>query len=207
MFNHYALPILQNTAHSTKQILKWRIFGLPESEIAQLLEDALATIDCHTGYRWESPYIEFKVRCRPELSEQIKNIVAPIVTPHIISPVDKRASDLLRELINSLNEPITIIDEATGGLLQTTLTKPGLHQLLNFNGLKKNKLSFHAFGLDEYWHQKVIHGTTQLTLHYSNGLQAGTEIHTLPYRTPAVLEHATEWLSFRLIHLINQLHQ
>ena len=57
MFNNYVLPLLQKTSHSSKQIIKWRIFGLAESEIAQTLEDALANIDCQTGYRLEVPYI------------------------------------------------------------------------------------------------------------------------------------------------------
>lgn len=207
MFNDYAFPLLQETSHSQKQIVKWRIFGLPESEIAQTLEDALHDIDCQTGYRWESPYIEFKVRCKKDVVEKIKTIIDPIVAPHIISTVDKKASDTLRELILNLNQPITIIDEATGGLLQTILTKPALHHLLNFNGLHKSQPYFHITGLDDYWQKKPIMGTTQLTIQYNNGQLEGTETHTIPYRSPSVLEHAAEWLSFRLIHLINQLHQ
>jgi nicotinamide-nucleotide amidase len=206
MFNHYAFPILQETSHSQKQILKWRVFGLPESELAQTLEEALKDVECQTGYRWESPYIEFKVRCKKEVVDQVKHIIDPIVAPHIISSIDKRASDTLREYLLNLNESVTIIDEATGGLLQAVLTKPKLHHLLNFNGLKKTGPYFHITGLEDYWQQKPITGTTQLTIHYSNGQQEGTETHTIPYRTPSVLEHATEWLSFRLLHLINELH-
>lgn len=207
MFNHYAFPMLQQTSHSQKQILKWRIFGLAESEIGPTLEDALQDVDCQTGYRWEPPYIEFKVRCKKETIAKIKTIIDPIVAPHIISAVDKKASDTLRELLISLNEPITIIDEATGGLLQKVLTKPKLYHLLNFNGLKKTELYFHITGLADFWQQKPIKGTTQLTIHYSNRQQEGAESHFIPYRTASVLEHATEWLSFRLVHLINQLHQ
>lgn len=206
MFNQYAFPLLQTTSHSQKQILKWRIFGLPESEIAQTLEDALRDVDCQTGYRWESPYIEFKVRCKKEVVEQVKNIIDPILAPHIISSIDKKASDVLREYLVQLNTPVTIIDEATGGLLQNVLTKPSLHHLLNFNGINKQGPYFHITGLDDYWQQKPITGTTQLTIHFSNGQHEGNESHTIPYRTPSVLEHATEWLSFRLLHLINELH-
>ncbi|EHL29650.1 competence/damage-inducible protein A [Legionella drancourtii] len=206
MFNHYAFPILQKTSHSQKQILKWRIFGLPESEIAQALEDALKDVDCQTGYRWEAPYIEFKVRCKQEVVAKVKSIIDPILAPHIISTIDKKASDVLREHLLKLNEPITIIDEATGGLLQRALNKPGLHHLLNFNGLIKNGPYFHITGLEDYWQQKPFTGTTQLVIHYSKGKHHGTETHTIPYRTPTVLEHATEWLSFRLFHLINELH-
>lgn len=206
MFNQYAFPLLQKTSHSQKQIVKWKIFGLPESEIAHTLEDALAAVDCQTGYRWESPYIEFKVRCRQEVVSQVKTIIDPIVAPHIISPVDKKASDMLRELIGQRNEPVTIIDEATGGLLQRLLMRPGMYDLLNFSGLKTTTPYFHITGLTDYWQKKPITGTTQLTIHYNMGKEQGSETHTLPYRTPSVLEHAAEWSSFRLFHFINQLH-
>ncbi len=206
MFNQYIFPLLQKTSHSQKQILKWRIFGLPESEIAQTLEDALQNTDCQTGYRLESPYIEFKVRCKKEMVKTIKAIIDPILAPHIISPVDKKASDVLRELIIQLDEPITIIDEATGGVLQSLLTKPQSYQLLDFSGLQKNHLSFHASGLEDYWQQNPITGSTQLKIVYQNQHKKESETQTIPYRTSSVVEHAAEWLSFRLVQLINQLH-
>lgn len=207
MFHHYVLPMLQQTTHSQKHILKWRIFGLAESEIANILEDALEHIDCQTGYRWEAPYIEFKVRCHPNLVNKIKALIDPLIAPHIISNLNKKASEELRELITKINEPITIIDKATGGLLQLLLTKPGLHHLLDFNGLRKKNLYFHIHGLKEYWQQQTTKGTTQLIIDYSNPKQEGRETHIIPYRSALVVEYAAEWLSFRLFHLINQLHQ
>jgi len=207
MFHHYVLPRLQKTEHSKKQILKWRIFGLAESEIAQTLEEALNDVDCQTGYRLETPYIEFKVRCSIELADKVKAIVDPVLAPHIIATTEKKASDSLRDLIIHLNEPITIIDEVTGGLLQTILLKPGLQQLLNFHGQNKTKMLFHVRGLEEYWSQQPSKGFTQLSIHYNNQEKEGSETHLIPYRTSLVVDLAAEWLSFRLVHLINQLHQ
>lgn len=207
MFDHYVLPLLQQTKHSTKKILKWRIFGVAESEIGQILEEALADIDCQTGYRLETPYIEFKVRCTRDVVEQVKHIVEPIVGPHTIASTDKKASDNLRELIQHIGEPITIIDEATGGLLQSILVKPGVHHLINWHGLAQTKLHFHLSGLDDYWSKQPSMSTTQLIIHYSNQDQEGGETHTMPFRSPLVVHYAAEWLSFRLFHLINQLHQ
>lgn len=206
MFDNYVLPVLQQTKHSTKHIVKWRIFGVPESEIAQILEEALTNIDCQTGYRWDVPYVEFKVRCTPDLVEKIKAIIDPILAPHIIAPVDQKASAKLAELILSINEPITIIDKATGGLLQTLLVKPGLHHLLNFNLNEPTRLLFQVDGLEEYWSSQPIKGSTQLTIHYNNQKQQDKETHSIPYRNPMVVHYAAEWLSFRLFHLINQLH-
>lgn len=207
MFNNYVLPVLQQKEHSKKQILKWRIFGVAESEIAQTLEDALADIECQTGYRLETPYIEFKVRCTGDKADKIKELINPIVSPHTIAPVDKKASDILRDLIIHNNEPLTIIDEATGGLLQTLLIKPGVHHLINFHNTRDTNLYFHLRGLEEYWLEQPSKGTTQLTIQYSNENQEGGETHQIPYRSPLVVFYAAEWLSFRLFHLINQLHQ
>lgn len=206
MFNNYVLPMLQQSEHSDKALLKWRIFGLAESEIAQILEDALAGCDCQTGYRLEVPYVEFKVRCAHDLITSVQEIVEPILTPHIIASTDKKASDKLRDLIVEINEPITIIDEATGGLLEYLLIKPDIHHLVHFNNLEKTKLNFHLSGLEDYWSQTATKGTTQLIIHYSNQNQEGGETHMIPYRSPLVIHHAAEWLSFRLFHLINQLH-
>jgi nicotinamide-nucleotide amidase len=206
MFHQHIIPLLQRTQRSKKQILKWRIFGLAESEIAQTLENALSSFDCQTGYRLDVPYVEFKVRCTQNLVEEIKQVIDPLLAPHIIASIDKKASDKLREFILNINHPITIIDEATGGLLETLLVRPGVHHLLNFNTLDRTKLFFHIRGLDEYWSQQGPNGTTQLSIHYSDPNHEGGETHTIPYRSPLVVHHAVEWLSFRLFHLINQLH-
>ncbi len=207
MFNQYVIPLLQKTEHSTKVILKWRVFGVAESEIGQILEEALDPIDCQTGYRLETPYIEFKVRCTMDMVDKVKSIVDPLLAPHIISPTDKKASDNLRDLIISRGHPITIIDDATGGVLQSLLIRPGLQHLLNFHEVNKTQLNFHLSGLEEYWTQVPTTGTTELTIHYSNQEQQGGETHQIPYRSPLVVHYAAEWLSFRLFHLINQLHQ
>lgn len=206
MFQHHVVPLLQETKRSRKQILKWRIFGVAESEIAQTLEEALKQFKCQTGYRLDVPYIEFKVRCKEDLVEAIKNVVDPILAPHIIATVDKKASDKLRELIIELHQPITLIDEATGGFLESLLVKPGTHHLLNFNNSTPTNLFFHIQGLNEYWSQQAATGTTQLIVQYRNNKQEGGETHVIPYRSPLVVHHAAEWLSFRLFHLINQLH-
>lgn len=207
MFQNYVLPELQTAHHSSKHLLKWRIFGLAESEIAQKLEDALTGIDCQTGYRWEPPYIEFKVRCKKEVMQQVQERIEPILAPHIIASPEKKASEQLRERVQQLDQPIAIIDEATGGLLQTLLEKPQTHGLIHFNTLHKTKLYFHLSGLDEYWTQKKITSGTQVRIQYSSELQEGGESHQIPFRTALVVDYAAEWLSYRLLHLINQLHQ
>lgn len=208
MFNHSVLPLLQSTEHSHKQILKWRIFGLAESEIAQRLEEALESLPCSTGYRMDTPYVEFKVRCSPELISPIKKIIDPILAPHIISPVNQKASDSLRNLILSIEEPITIHDKVTGGVLETLLITPQTYPLIHFQAQEKTQLHFSLQGLVEYWTgQEPNKQPTQLSIEYRNLEHKGKETHLIPYRSALVVHYAAEWLCFRLFHLINQLHQ
>jgi len=207
MFNDYVLPALRQTSHSDKQLLKWRLFGLAEGEIAHTLDEALSAMDCETGYRLETPYIEFKVRCYPSEVAAVREIIDPLVEPHIIASPEQKASERLRCVIDALAEPVVMIDDATGGTLQTLLQRPENYNKLAFHDHKNCKLRFHLSGLEAYWSKRTDTTLTQVTIKYENDKGQGSETHELPFRSPRVLALAAEWLSFRLIHLIEQLRQ
>lgn len=206
MFNQHVLPVLQQTQHTDKQILKWRLFGVAEGQIAEILDGALSNLDCETGYRLETPYLEFKVRCRASEVERIKQIIQPIIESHVIVSPEQKASECLSQRIALIQEPIVIIDEVTGGVLQTLLDKPYTHRWLTFHDKGESKLYFHLVGLEEYWGQLPA-STTAVTIKYHNEVEHGSEMHLIPYFSPLVIDYAAEWLSFRLLHLIDQLHQ
>jgi len=207
MFEQHVIPFLQQGQRTDKQQLKWRLFGVAEGQIAQQLDDALQGIDCETGYRLETPYVECKVRCHPFLIEQVKAIVEPIIQPHIITTTEKKASQQLQELINESTFSININDEVSGGILQTLIQSPKNASRLKFNCLQSSDFYFHAQGLQEYWSNQQQAGTTNIHIHYEYAGKQGSEIHELPYRSEMVVHFAAEWLSFRIFHIINQLHQ
>ena len=205
MFQTSVLPLLHPLQHSEQVLLKWRLFGVSESQIAEKLELALAEIDCQMGYRLEIPYVEFKVRCHPRDEISVNQTINPLVAPFIISPVEQRASDCLRQKINSLAQSITIVDEVTRGLLQTLLQQPTNHHYLFFNSIKNNAFMFRLSGLDDYWSQTPSTGSTQLTIDFQIDGKEGSETHSIPYFNPqVVLSFAAEWLSFRLLMIIEQ---
>ncbi|WP_133131032.1 competence/damage-inducible protein A [Legionella yabuuchiae] len=204
MFEQFVLPDLLKNKHKAKTLLKWRLFGVAESEIAEQLEKAIAGIDCDVGYRLDVPYVEFKIRCHQEQVKAVKALIDPMVTDYIIAPPEYRASELLRQRIVELGDTIEILDDATGGSLQIALQRPDNYQTLTFHE-RASKLHFYITGLQEYW-EGVSTPITQVTIKYQNDGQQGSETHEIPYRSPLVLEYATEWLCFRLLHLINQLH-
>lgn len=208
MFNDYILPLLQDTEHSNQSWLKWRLFGVAEGQIAELLDDALKNVDCQTGYRLEAPYLEFKVRCDEKNAAKVKHIIEPIVAPHIIATTHKRASECLAHTIEELQVPIVIIDDVTGGALQTLIQRPANYRWLSFHESNSTAvIQFHLTGLDGYWLGSLGDAEVQLTINYQNAEEQGSEQHQLPYRSALIVQQAAEWLSYRLLHLINQLHQ
>lgn len=206
MLNEHVLPVLQKVQHTDKHLFKWRLFGVAEGEIAEILDNALSEVNCETGYRLETPYLEFKVRCPNEEVERVKQIIEPLISPHIIASPEQKASERLRQRVEQMQQPIVIIDDATGGMLQTLLQRPSTHLWFNFHDISNSKLYFHLSGLKEYWTQQPG-AVTDITIKYHNDIEHGSETHQIPYRSPLVVDYAAEWLSFRLLHLIDQLHQ
>lgn len=197
MFNHHVIPLLQSQLHSDKTLLKWRVFAVAESQVAQQMDDALAGIDCQTGYRLETPYIECKVRCRQELIGQIRAIVDPLLQPFIIATPEKKASELLIDYITQQQISLSIQDNATGGHLQCLLQNPATHPLLDFNGQGRLQYHFALSGLDEYW-QQLKSTTTKACI---DSYQKGDTLHEeqeFNYRSPLIINIAAEWFCYKM---------
>lgn len=207
MFQAHALALIQQSSPSSKQILKWRLFGVPEGEIAQQLDESLAGIPCETGYRLEMPYLEFKVRCHAEYAVQIQAIIEPLVAPHQIASPEEKASERFCRLLMQLTEPMIIIDEVTGGRLQALVQTPETCRNVYFHERRRCGIHFHLSGFEGYWSQNKRLGN-QITIQYDGALGRGRETHDLPFASRIfAIDSAAEWLSFRLAHLLNQLHE
>lgn len=203
MFNSHVLPILQNKKHTNTVLLKWRLFGTSEGQIAQQFDEALAAIDCETGYRLEMPYLECKVRCTKNLVETVNAIVEPLIAPYLIATPEKKASEQLADFLAEKQITVSILDKATGGTLQTLIQNPKNHTLIHFDHHESAAFSFEIKGLDDYWNQVSSGIKLTLTIQYKHQGKKKEELHELPYRSSLVLHHAAEWLSFRLFHLLN----
>jgi nicotinamide-nucleotide amidase len=213
MFHHYVMPELGRATSHTNPWIKWRLFGVAESEIGQKMDDALRHMHCETGYRLETPYVEFKVRCDSCDRAEVMRIIEPLVAPHIIASTEKKASEALIEEIAKKQKNIRIIDEVTGGVLETLLLKPETWGRLSFSGSEKRMdevdYIFHMTGLQEYWLQ--AEGTsTSLCIHFESNKNRGNkaieedETHTIPFRSALVVQYAAEWLSFRMLELLSK---
>ncbi|MFC3909571.1 competence/damage-inducible protein A [Legionella dresdenensis] len=203
MFNNHVLPIVQKLQHDSTQVLKWRVFGVAEAQISQQLDDALKDINCVTGYRLETPYVECKVRCQADLLNTITAIVAPLLAPHIIASVEQKASEKLAEALAAWHQSVLIQDNATGGLLQTLIQKPANYSVLSFTTHANPDFAFRIDGLQEYWSGQQHGGDTTITITYHLQGEEKQESHTFPYRSVMVVHYAAEWLCYRIYELIN----
>jgi nicotinamide-nucleotide amidase len=211
MFQAYALPLLKKLINaSQKEILTWRLFDVAEGQIAEVLEHAFAGIACQLGYCLETPYLIFKVRCNAGDAARVRCLVEPLIAPYLLAStlLECTASAHLSVLLKKLKLDVTIVDEATGGILQSLLHKPCHYAYLSFQAKGDDTAScfFHASGPDAYWQGASDAGSSDVVLRYRVGEHKGEERYTLS-RIGAWTRHtAAEWLCARIFDLINQGH-
>lgn len=202
MFENYIMPLLRSQAVNNKKLLIWQLFGVSEGEIAIRLDQLLADIECVTGYRADAPYLEFKVSSHPSLEEEIKRLVEPIVNPYIICDPRKKMHNVFRENLIQYKRKISVIDEATGGMLESLIYTPETRRYLDFNGKSDN--IFHFNGMENYW--KTASGKNTIHLMYQIGQVAGYESQEVPFfGSTWVLPYAAEWCCYRMDCFLNSL--
>jgi len=204
MFNEYVLPIFHALQPTHQVLLRWRLFGVAESVLDHMMEEALADMDCETGYRWDPPYVEFKVRCLPSMAETIQKRVDSLAKPHIIASVEEKASEKLRSLLENRQATVVINDKVTGGVLQTLIQRPANHAFLYFNQSDcKADWNIHIQGLDGYWTgEKQDKNTLSVTIQQQNGLMK--ETCELPWFGSNMLHYAAEWVSFKIVDMMSK---
>lgn len=207
MFDNHALKLLQNCQRTDSVLLKWRLFGVAESVLNQTMEEALKGVPCEIGYRLDSPYIEFKVRTSAEMVERVRAIVDPICKPLILTPDGKKASELLREAIVAHKIPLSIRDDVTGGVLESLLHTPDTHPWLSFQPSAHAAIQVHLQGLEAFWNSQPNVQETTVQVRIESANTKWQDMHTLPFRSAMVVLNAAEWLSFRILHGLNLLHQ
>lgn len=214
MFAEAVLPDLLQMGMQSDQIYKkWRLFSVNESEIAATLDNLVAPYQCITGYRWDYPYLEFKlhVPAGADLVTLEQKIEATIAA-HIICDADYTAAQLLKQTLASYQGKLIINDTATGGLLQATLLTPATQHCLTFTALKEgilpaleqqpSVLVVELQGLTEFWQARPMTGEIELKIIFT--LNAEREIITknIPHRSAAVMQYAVEYACYQiLLHL------
>lgn len=166
MFDDYVLPaLLKNNFSSERFFHKWLLFMVSEGHVAQQTEDLLKKYpSCDPAYRIAFPYLEVKLLSQQK--EEFTKAVALLDNTFNQSKFHDgnwRASDLLINKLQQSKIKISIKDEATGGLLEQQLTKPGI-TTINFHQAQSNAWLLKISGLTSYWKNKSSIKTCELMI-------------------------------------------
>jgi nicotinamide-nucleotide amidase len=211
MFEHYIFPDLTHYLQQQPRFKKkWRLFNVSESHIAAELEQALTGFNVVTGYRIDYPYLEFKIEAPINCDvDKLLTAVTPLIKPHLLADEYIPASQLLKEKLATLTHPILIVDDATGGLLQTTLSSKQNYHDVYFAEGSKNKADFQAIitvsGLKEYWQNLDESKTT--TIHMTFSSAAGTQEFNaeIPYRPIRIVKYAVELAASQILNYLQEI--
>lgn len=211
MFESFILPALIVEHQQEKMFHKyWRLFGVNEGEIAAKLDEALKSYPLETGYRFDYPYLEFKIRTHEEsLLRSITPLIEDFIRPHLLSHHEIPASVYLHNRLINLQNHLIIQDEATGGLLQTRLLSPKTRHNVSFQSfntftLAEQEIGIVIQGLDELWQEKIEPGKTELIIHFYHHQQTFIEKSELPYRQNRIRLYALEFIAHRINQFLNQ---
>lgn len=208
MFQHYVLPtLLQQQQGPLYYHAKWRLFGAAEGEIGAILDDLLSSFSVTTGYRWDYPYLEFKIRTEDQnILPEMASLIEKAVKPFLIATAEKTAGEILKEKIPSYRGMIMINDHATGGLLQHTLlnhnTRPHLQfvhkkpkNIANLSNLTYIEIS----GMEEFWqNQKNLQDNTNVEILFQTQEKNYHFKSTIPFRNPRVTSYAVELICYQI---------
>jgi nicotinamide-nucleotide amidase len=186
----------------------WFLFGVSEGHIAEQLEKMVKRFDCTTGYRVCYPYVEIKLHSNNESDFQtLVPLVEKELSSYMIEDGKQTASDLLKRKLLTLNQPITIIDLATGGSLEATIKTPETHTKLNFvseiktNTSEISEIIVQISGLDDFWeHQSVNSTTLEIIFTDQNVIKPGK--FTLPNRGSRIKLYAVEFICQKIYHYL-----
>ena len=195
MFKDHVLPDYLTNLEGRETLLRWRVFGIAESILGDQVDKLLEHLPCLISYRWIYPYIDVKVRVtdlkfKDEITKKLDSALAPL----IISPPTQTATEVLLDTLKNSKHPLTICDEATGGLLQAKLSNPDNISMLKFvtPGTEAN---IHVRGLTEFWTHHNPNLTTNVYLQFDHHPET---THTLPFRHERVREPVCEYVAHQI---------
>lgn len=209
MFEKFIFPDLKQYANKDLVTLRWRVFGIAESMLAEILEPIAKQHNCKTGYRWHYPYIDFKVMISKSADiDSFSKEIDKAVEPYFIVDSKHTASELLKSYLQSTKQKIVICDCATGGALQAKLFSPETKGTLQFCDSLEKQSDYDAAivvsGLNEYWQVNSEPGSTELKIEFQSPKGTHQVKATIPFRNQLVKRFAVEYISYQILKYLKR---
>ncbi len=198
MFFQAVLPFLQTHHQTTKLVQKkWRLFGVSEGEIAAELDKLTEGFAVTTGYRWDYPYLEFKLlHDANDTMTELENRLESRLQPHIICDDKSTAFEIWLDRLNQISSPLKIYDVATNGLLQHKLWLCERMDRVIFTN--ETDAQIKITGLDELNLAENDAAFTHLYLHGDYNGRSLNDKKAIAYRNRRVVNYAIEYIAHKL---------
>ncbi len=211
LFRQQVLPKLIEADFSHKSIRKsWLLLGVSESDIAHKIDQQIGEQDITVGYRVSYPYLEIKLES-PSL-DNIKAVIKkikPYISSYIISEHKLTASEQLQHSLSKYSGRLVIEDDATGGLLESTLKTPATFNHVLFNHAvhfdeSMNTTTVRIQGLEAFWDEDPTSTNTSIAI----CIKSTSDMHVInkqiPYRGKRTQLLAVEMICWELYKHLTQ---
>lgn len=120
MWNQEVLPRLKPMIKpSAKKWVRWTCIGVPESEVAELVEPIIHGTGVEVGYRAQIPYVKVKVFVDPQKDQALTQKIETALSEYVIAKGD---TDLATEWLELWKAPVLEVqDEVSGVMLSQRL--------------------------------------------------------------------------------------
>ncbi len=190
LFENKVLPQLAEIYPSKIYHKSWLLLGVAEGQTAELLEPHLEP-SVQIGYRIEYPYLEVKLLAENKnaFSSTMEKFL-PHLIPNLVSENRKKASEQLYHKLQKQKQVLTINDNATSGLLESTLLSPLTQHAVQFCSDGTVQVN----GMETYWQLKADK-LVELKL------QIGEQLikKTFPFRGVRTRQYAIEWICWKIL--------
>lgn len=203
MFEEQVLPILikENFATS-KRLFRWRLIGVSESKIAEMLEPIAERYHFEFAYRAHYPYTDIKIFLDPQTKQHTKILleVEAVVRPYFVTHLNQNMSQQLKEHL--LHHPIKIYldDPVTKGAFKQSLLCPATLPLF-VDKMTKADLEIYFHGFDEYW-QNQTEGMMELKLELRQGNKHLSFTSPVLIRGQESIFYALEFAAWKILNCI-----
>lgn len=128
MFDQYALPLIATLrpAGPVHGMRNYRVAGLGESAVENLVGEPLLALGLELGYCARPGEVDLRVIASDEILDQAEAIIHEKLSEHIVSEDERSLEQVVVDLLTSRQETLATAESCTGGFLAHRLTNaPG----------------------------------------------------------------------------------
>lgn len=202
IFEEEVIPRLKKAAKTEAKWIRWTCLGVPESEVAEKVEQVIAGRELEVGYRAQVPYVKVKVNLLPAQMG-----IAPEIEKALGSWIVARGEeDLAEELLKNWPEAkLEVVDSLTDtGFLDRLFAA---RAILEKSGGKVPTIQFRSDGELSAAGIKISADGEELVVETRSAKETSVKRKTLPYRLPLNSERgkrsAAEWAIWTALCAVN----